>query len=66
MPADNQNQGPDEAREQRAEVDPGKVDVARLRLAAIDRAVFANARRHAGDAHEHLLRRAVTRLFGHG
>jgi len=45
-------------------VDGRKVDVARLRLAAIDRAVFAAGAGHAAADHDDMIRRTVATLFG--
>ncbi len=50
----------------RLRVDSRKVDVARLRLAAVDRAVFAAGAGHASTDHDEMIRRTVNMLFGHG
>jgi hypothetical protein len=61
---DNENKG--EPGIDRLRVDTRKVDVARLRLAAIDRAVFAAGAGHAAVDHDEMVRRTVDMLFGHG
>ena len=66
MSPDDQKRDQAKGRDQRLRVDATKVDVARLRLAAIDRMVFKTDKRHAADAHETLIRQAVAGLFDHG
>ena len=66
MSPDDQKQDQAKGRGERLRVDASKVDVARLRLAAIDRMVFGTEKRHAFDAHETLIRQAVSGLFDHG
>ena len=65
-PDDQKKDQTAEGRGQRLRVDAGKVDVARLRLAAIDRRVFDTSAKHAVDAHDRLIRKAAAGLFGHG
>ena len=67
MAPDDQNQDhTGEGRDQRLRVDASKVDVARLRLAAIDRRVFGTSAKHTADVHDRRIRESVTGLFGHG
>ena len=66
MSPDDQKQDQAKGRSERLRVDASKVDVARLRLSAIDRMVFGTERRHAAATHETLIRQAVTGLFDHG
>jgi len=65
-PDDQKKDQTAEGRDQRLRVDAGKVDVARLRLAAIDRRVFDTSAKHSADAHDRLVRAAAAGLFGHG
>ncbi len=66
MSPDDQRQDQTKGRDQRLRVDATKVDVARLRLSAVDRMVFGTERRHAADAHDTLIRQVVSGLFDHG
>jgi len=62
--ADSEGNG--ESGVDKLKIDGRKVDVARLRLAAIDRAVFAAGAGHATADHDEMIRRTVATLFGHG
>lgn len=66
MPPDEQREDQPEGRGERLRIDASKVDVARLRLAAVDRMVFGAERRHAVVDHDRLVKETVTGLFGHG
>jgi hypothetical protein len=66
MPPTDQKESQPEGRGERLRIDPSKVDVARLRLSAVDRAVFPAEKKHRAEDHERLLREAVIGLFGHG
>jgi hypothetical protein len=66
MPPPDQKESQPEGRGERLRIDPSKVDVARLRLSAIDRAVFPNEKKHRAEDHDRLLKDAVMELFGHG
>lgn len=66
MPSDDPINELAKARDQRLRVDAGKVDVARLRLAAVDRIVFGASKRHGVDDHDRLLKLAVKGLFADG
>jgi hypothetical protein len=66
MTAADDEGGKSDAGMDRLRVDGRKVDVARLRLAAIDRAVFAAGAGHATADHDEMIRRTVNMLFGHG
>jgi hypothetical protein len=66
MPPVDQKESQPEGRGERLRIDASKVDVARLRLSAIDRSVFPAEKKHQSEDHERLLREAVVGLFGHG
>jgi hypothetical protein len=66
MPPEDQRQSEPEGRGERLRVDASKVDVARLRLAAVDRMVFPAEKKHRAEDHDRLLREAVMGLLGHG
>jgi hypothetical protein len=66
MPPSDQKESQPEGRGERLRIDPSKVDVARLRLSAIDRSTFPADRKHRIEDHERLLKDAVTALFAHG
>ncbi|HVZ14341.1 MAG TPA: hypothetical protein VG894_07775 [Bauldia sp.] len=66
MPAADEDDNKSDGGIDRLRVDGRKVDVARLRLAAIDRAVFAAGAGHAAVDHDEMIRRTVNMLFGHG
>ncbi len=66
MPPDEQREDQPEGRGERLRIDASKVDVARLRLAAVDRMVFGAERKHAVEDHDRLMKETVMGLFGHG
>ncbi len=66
MPPDEQRQDQPEGRSERLRIDASKVDVARLRLSAVDRMVFGAERKHTAVDHDRLLKEMVMGLFGHG
>jgi hypothetical protein len=66
MPPDEQREDQPEGRGERLRIDASKVDVARLRLAAVDRMVFGADRKHSSEDHDRLVKEAVMGLFGHG
>ncbi len=66
MPPEDQREDQPAGREERLRVDASKVDVARLRLSAVDRMVFPAEKKHRAEDHDRLVKDAVTGLFGHG
>jgi hypothetical protein len=66
MSPDDTTKGPPETHDQRLRIDAGKVDIVRMRLAAVDRTVFGAAPRHASDDHDRRLAETVAGLLDNG
>jgi hypothetical protein len=66
MRPEDQKEDLPEGRGERLRIDASKVDVARLRLAAVDRMVFGAERKHAAEDHDRLVKETVMGLFGNG